>query len=157
RRGSAGWEVWFMGPRIRDGSPVGRRRRRAVLEALEARQLLTTVPAVLVDSASTADSRGVTIEYDVNTPPDATHPLNFGIFRSADNQYSAEDSAVGDEAIVAPGAGTPTLDDLGQVAASAGHHRLTISLPDGLPPDPKRPYVLAVANPAAALASGDLA
>src|SRR5262249_32861965 len=51
--------------------------------------------------------------------------------------------------------GTPTLDLDGQAAASPGQHRLTIPIPGGLTINPEHPYVLAVADPAAAAASGD--
>src|SRR5262249_16376612 len=41
----------------------------------------------------------------------------------------------------------------GQPAGAVGHHRLTVSLPQGLPLNPEHPYVLVVADPAHA-ASG---
>ena len=41
-----------------------------------------------------------------------------------------------------------TLDNAGQPAGALGVHQLTIPLPAGLPPDPQKPYVLVVADPA---------
>ena len=69
-------------------------------------------------------------------------PLVFGVYRSALDRFDASAVAVGSEAIEAPG------------AAALGPHQLTIPLAGGLPPDPEQPYVLVVANPAAALGSG---
>src|SRR5262249_29520575 len=105
-----------------------------------------------------ADSREVTVEYDINTAPDVTHPLFIGIYRSADDRFDAGDIAVGGATIAGPGPGQgpPTLDLLGQPAAAPGHHRVTIPLQDGLPPNPRHPYVLAVADPADVLALGSL-
>jgi hypothetical protein len=108
-----------------------------------------------MESATTADSRSVTIVYDVVVPPGPADPLSFQIDRSAVPQFDASPLPVGGETIVAPGDGTPTLDLDGQPAASPGQHRLTIPIAAGLTLNPEHPYVLAVADPAAALASGD--
>jgi hypothetical protein len=117
-------------------------------EWLESRQALSAgVAMVVMDSATTTDSRSVTIDYNVTTPPDDQHPLTFGVYRSADNTFSPDDIAVGSESVVAPAQGTPTLDDNRQPASAAGHHQLTIPLPNGLSLNPKHPYVLVVANP----------
>jgi hypothetical protein len=112
-------------------------------------------PSIVMESATTTDSFSVTITYDVNTPPDPSQRLTFGIYRSASNQFNASDLLVGTETIVAPGQGTTTLDVDGQPAANPGPHQLTIPLPGGLSLNPEHPYVLVVANPAQALASGD--
>jgi hypothetical protein len=121
--------------------------------------LLAVAPSaatpVVMESATTADSRSVTIVYDVVVPPGPTDPLSFQIDRSAVAQFDASALPVGGETIVAPGDGTPTLDLDAQPAASPGQHRLTIPIPGGLTLNPEHPYVLAVADPAAALASGD--
>ena len=107
----------------------------------------------------TADSRSVTIAYDVVVPPGPADPLSFQIDRSAVASLDAGALPVGGETIVAPGdgqgGGAPTLDLDGQPAAAPGQHRLTIPIPGGLTLNPEHPYVLAVADPAAALASGD--
>jgi hypothetical protein len=108
-----------------------------------------------MDSASTADSLSITVEYDLITPPDSDHPLVFGVYRSADGRFDAGDVAVGDDVIGAPGQVLPALDLDGQPAALPGHHRLTFPLPGGLPPDPEHPFVLVVADPTAAQASGE--
>jgi hypothetical protein len=142
-----------------------RGRHRPDFEALERRRPLavalalapTAATPVVMESATTADSRSVTIVYDVVTPPGPADPLSFQIDRSALARFDASAQPVGGETIVAPGPGdgTPTLDLDGQPAASPGQHRLTIPIPGGLTLNPEHPYVLAVADPAAALASGD--
>jgi len=139
--------------RLRDARPPARTRRNALrpnLLEFEARTLLAApaVPAVVVDSASTADSRGVTVDYDVN---DASAPLAFGVYRSADATLDGGDAPVAAPVSIAPG----TLDASGGSATAVGHHELTVPLPGGLPPVPERPYVLVAADPAAALATGD--
>jgi hypothetical protein len=110
-----------------------------------------------MESATTADSRSVTIVYDAVVPPGPADPLTFQIDRSAVARFDASALPIGGETIVAAGNGngTPTLDLDGQPAAAPGQHRLTIPIPGGLTLNPEHPYVLAVADPAAALASGD--
>ncbi|WP_422929449.1 Ig-like domain-containing protein [Singulisphaera sp. PoT] len=138
---------------------AARRKRlassRLMPESLELRLALSATPAVVMGSATTKDSHGVTIDYNVTTPPDAQHPLMFSVYRSADATLSADDTPVGSETLVLPGQGTATLDDSGQVASAVGHHQLTIPLPDGLPLNPEHPYVLVTANAPQALESGD--
>jgi hypothetical protein len=143
-----------------DHGPTRCGRRGRVLprvEALERRRPLTaTAPGLVMVSATTVDSRSVTIQYDVTASAGAAavQPLEFGVYRSALDRFDASAVAVGSEAI-APGSGAPTLDAGGRPAAAPGPHQLTIPLAGGLPPDPEQPYVLVVANPSAALASGD--
>jgi hypothetical protein len=143
----------------RSGARHRRRGRLARYEWLESRLALAAgispVLAILMDSATTTDSRSVIAEYDLGAPPDAAHPLAFSVYRSADNRLDAADILLGTEAIVPPGQGTPTLDLDGKPAAAPGHHRIDIPLPDGLPPNPKHPYVLVAADPEVAVASGD--
>jgi hypothetical protein len=112
---------------------------------------------VVVSSATTADSRGVTVSYQVNSPPDPAHPLVFGVYRSADNKLDAIDILLGTETLSATGAGqaTPVLDDAGRLADAVGPHTLTIPLSGGLPPNPAHPYVIVAADPSDALQSGD--
>ncbi len=124
-------------------------------ESLELRIAMSATPAVVMESATTTDSKSVTIDYNVVTPPDAQHPLTFGIYRSADATFSSDDTYVGRETLVLPGQGTATLDNQGQPASAVGQHQLTIPLPDGLPLNPEHPYVLVTANPSDATASGD--
>src|SRR5271166_1201181 len=75
------------------GSHTGRSvRRRARLfapgkaECLEPRLALSATPAVQVLTASTSDSKSITIEYQVNEAVSATTPLQFGIYRSSNSQ-----------------------------------------------------------------------
>ena len=117
---------------------------------------MTALPPVSVASAHTVDSKSVTITYDVNSP-NLGPTLNFGIYRSADATFDAGDEPVTSLAIPASALGQSTLDDGGAPASAVGHHTLTIVVPGGLTIEPDRPYVLAVANPATAIGSPDLA
>lgn len=117
----------------------------------------TAAPAIQMISATTTDSKSVTIEYQVNRPITAATPLQFGVYRSADGQFDASDSVVDTVTIVPPGASgqSPTLDQAGDPATAVGTHTLTIPLPGGLPPYPEKPYVLVVADPSSATATTD--
>ncbi|WP_406693894.1 hypothetical protein V5E97_22920 [Singulisphaera sp. Ch08] len=127
---------------------------RPSIEALERRELQAVLgPAVVLDSISTLDSRGVTIEYDVLNS-DLSQPFELGIYRSADDRFDSADLAV--ETLTVGEEGGSALDDLGASSLAQGHHRLTLTLPDGLPPTPEHPYVLAVADPSLTV-SGDAA
>jgi hypothetical protein len=140
------------------------------LEALEPRWVPSTAaatvpaassvaaPAVQMISATTTDSKSVTIEYQVNQPVTVATPLQFGVYRSADDHFDASDSAVDTVTLVPPGSSTgqaPTLDQAGGSATAVGTHTLTIALPGGLPPYPEKPYVLVVADPGSASATTD--
>ncbi|WZO95873.1 hypothetical protein EP7_002843 [Isosphaeraceae bacterium EP7] len=100
----------------------------------------------------TADSRTLTIDYRVAASPgsDASQPLTFGIYRSADAAFSSDDVAVQDAALI-----RVAVDDSGGPAASEGAHRISLRLPVGLPIDTTHPYVLAVANPQGSTATTD--
>jgi hypothetical protein len=112
-------------------------------EGLESRQLMSATPVtVVMQSATTADSKGVTIQYDVTGPLDASVPLTFGVYRSSDNQFSPDDVTVGSQTIP-----TSATDDAGQPVTAPGEHTLTIPLAGGLPDNPEHPYVLVVAQP----------
>jgi hypothetical protein len=134
----------------KDSIPIVRGRRRVhgtrlwpECQGLEPRQLLSATPAALVmQSATTADSKGVTIQYDVTGPLGAGVPLTFGVYRSTDNQFSPDDVTVGSETIPAT-----ATDDAEQPATALGEHTLTIPLAGGLPDNPEHPYVLVVAQP----------
>ena len=60
-------------------------------ESLEPRWMLSTasaaVPAIQMISATTTDSKSVTIEYNINQAPDPAAPIQFGIYRSSDAQF----------------------------------------------------------------------
>ena len=73
-------------------------RRRLVpsLDALESRLVLSVLggsPPVTMLSAAAADSRSVTISYRVNQAADVNQPLQFGVYRSTDNQFDSSDDA----------------------------------------------------------------
>ena len=126
------------------------------LEGLESRWALSGAgagngpPAVIMLSATTTDSKSVTIDYQVNQAPGTGAPLQLGIYRSSDSRFDSGDRLVDLVSIIPAGdaSGQPaTLDQAGLPAAALGIHHLTIPLPQGLPPYPKKPYVLVVADP----------
>lgn len=140
-------------------SRAGRSARRyalsfapATTELLEQRLAMTaTVPTLQMLSATTTDSKSVTIDYQVNQVPTSTDSTQIGIYRSSNGQFNSNDSLVATVTLAAPGAaagqGVVTTDQNGQSAIAVGTHELTIPLPQGLPPFPEEPYVLAVADP----------
>ena len=115
-------------------------RFRPAAEGLEPRLTLSVsaAAAVAMTSASTVDSKGVTVSYEV-APSAAGEPLTIGIYRSADSLFDAADVPVATET---------------DLPSTPGSHTLTIPIAGGLTPNPEHPYILAVANPAAVLASG---
>lgn len=132
------------------------------LEGLEQRLAMSALgspaPAIQMISATTTNSKSVTIDYQINQvpAPNLTKPIQFGIYRSSTGQSSASDSLVGTVTVAAPGTSTPgaiTLDQNGQSALAVGTHQVTLPLPQGLPPFPDKPYVLVVANPGSATAA----
>jgi len=132
-------------------------------EGLEARLVLSTIPTatplIQMLSATTTDSKSVTIEYQVNQATDTSAPIQFGIYRSSNGQFNSSDTLVDTFTLVSPGASSPqtaaTLDQDGRPATVVGTHQLTIPLPQGLPPFPEKPYVLVVADPSAPSATTD--
>ena len=110
-------------------------------------------------SATTMDSKSVTIEYQVNQTLSSTSPTQLGIYRSSNGQFSPSDSLVDTVTLAAPGTeagqGAITLDQNDQSAIAIGTHEVTIPLPDGLPPFPEKPYVLVVADPNSPTATTD--
>ncbi len=133
------------------------------IESLETRLALSATaaaaaPAIRMISASTADSKSVTIEYQVNQPISATTPLQFGVYRSSNSQFDSSDAVVDTYTLVPPGASSgqaATLDQAGQSATAVGTHELTIPLPQGLPPYPDKPFVLVVADPGSPSATAE--
>jgi hypothetical protein len=106
------------------------------------------VPAIQMISATTTDSKSVTIEYNVSQTADATRPIQFGVYRSSDGQFDSNDALVATYTLTPPGrSSAATLDVANHVATSPGNHQLTIPLSDGLAPFPEKPYVLVVADP----------
>ncbi len=110
-------------------------------------------------SATTTDSKSVTIDYQVNQAPGATNPFQFGVYRSSDGQFNSSDSLVATVTLAAPGSASGqsgiTLDQNGQPATALGTHQLTLPLAQGLPPFPEKPYVLVVADPNSPSATTD--
>lgn len=132
---------------IRRLFPRGAPKIRLTLEGLERREVRSGAGAGIdVLAASTPDSRSVTVDYRVeNAPPSG--PFVLGVFRSADDRFDAGDRPVGALIVNPAGSDNPTTDASGGQAGAVGAHRLSIPIPGGLPPDPSRPYVLAVAAP----------
>jgi len=100
-------------------------------------------------SATQTDSRSITIDYQVNQPPTTNEPIQFGIYRSSASQFDSNATLVDTWTVSTPTQVQPgaLVDNAGQPAAAAGDHQLTIPLPNGLPIDPQKPYVLVVADP----------
>ena len=116
-------------------------------------------PAIQMLSATTTDSKSVTIEYQVNQAPDAANPIQFGVYRSSNGQFDSSDSLVDTITLAVPGSASGqsaiTLDQSGQPATAVGPHQLTLPLAQGLPPYPEKPYVLVVADPNSPSATAD--
>jgi hypothetical protein len=148
---------------VNSGRSVVRRARSAPLslhEALEPRLVLSVPggsPPVVMLSATATDSRSIMIDYRVSQALSPNQPLPFGVYRSSDSRFDAQDVPVGSWQVgaLAPGQAGTLLDDNGQPADAPGTHHLTIPLPGGLPPDPQKPYVLVVADPASPSALSD--
>lgn len=119
-------------------------------ERLEQRTPLSASPAVVMLSATTTNSQSVTIDYTIDQAPTASAPLQFGVYRSSTPQFGPGASLVD---VVTPAstspAAAPSLDSNGRSAIAVGEHQTTLNLPGGLPPYPKKPYVLVVADPSA--------
>ncbi len=76
-------------------------------ESLETRLALSATaaaaaPAIQMISASTADSKSVTIEYQVNQPISTATPLQFGVYRSSDTQFDSSDAVVDTYTLIPP-------------------------------------------------------
>ncbi len=123
--------------------PRQRNRRPVTPEALEARTVLSaSLPNIQVLSATTPDSRVVVVDYAIAGDL-SQRPITFEVYRSADDRLDPLDRSVGSS--------TRSTDATGASATAEGIHRITIPLPDGLPPNPSRPYVLVAADPGGAL------
>jgi hypothetical protein len=147
----------------------GSAQRRALshvlcsVEAIEPRLLLSssagTFSAIQMLSATTTDSKSVTIEYRVNPSHDPGAPIQFGVYRSSDRQFNSNDTPVDTLTLAptdpSPGKPAAILDSSNEPATAPGIHRLTIPLPQGLSPFPEKPYVLVVANPGLTSATTD--
>ena len=119
--------------------------RKPAAEILESRALMAALlPDVAMLSATTLDSRGVTIDYAIKNAP-VSQPLTFGVYRSTDTTLDSTDTLAG-TVVLNPGA-SGTLDSAGVSPLALGHHHVTLPLPGGLPINPARPNVLVVADP----------
>ena len=127
----------------------------ATTEILENRWVLSATPAaasaIQMISATTTDSKSVTIDYQVNQTPSTDHPIQFGIYRSSNGQFDSSDSLVSTFTLTSPDSASAlssvTLDQSGQPATAIGTHQLTIPLSQGFPPFPEKPYVLGRCRP----------
>ena len=107
-------------------------------------------------TAATRNSMSVTVDYRIDPASPVSQPIQFGVYRSSDSRFDATDSLVGTWTSLASGAGSEVSlqDDSGAASATRpGTHELTIPLPGGLPPDPRKPFVLVVADPGTASAT----
>ena len=134
--------------RVRQGAAREASLRPLVRDVLEPRVVLSGFAGplnVAMLSATTTDSQGVTVDYQVGLDG---RPLacrfEFGVYRSADAQFDASDVLLGS-----------WTADAGSSDATVGTHEVTIPLNGGLPIDTARPYVLVVANPDDAGATTD--
>jgi len=158
---------WAAGFFSRGTSRTARRRAQSfavgTIEGLEQRLAMSATPvatpAIQMLSATTTDSKSVTIEYQVNQAPDAANPIQFGVYRSSNGQFNSSDSLVDTITLTAPGSASGqsaiSLDQSGQPATAVGTHQLTLPLAQGLPPYPEKPYVLVVADPNSPSATAD--
>ena len=151
------WAYGVSNPTRRTARSHARLRLLATVENLEKRWAMsaipTATPAIQMISATTMDSKSVTIDYQVNETTSTADPIQFGIYRSSNGQFDSSDSLVSTFTLNSPetssAQGNATLDQSGQLAAAIGTHQLTIPLPQGLVPYPEKPYVLVVADPSA--------
>jgi hypothetical protein len=98
-------------------------------------------------SATTVNSRSVTIDYRVDQTADRSDPLTFAVYRSRSPWLGADSRLVDTWNDGAIGVNAALLDEHGQPATALGIHQLTIPVPGRLPIDPQQPYVLVVADP----------
>ena len=106
------------------------------IEGLEKRLAMSATtaatPAIQMLSATTTDSKSVTIEYQVNQAPDAANPIQFGVYRSSNGQFDSSDSLVDTITLAVPGSASGqsaiTLDQSGQPATAVGTHQFTLPL-----------------------------
>src|SRR5438105_1404211 len=90
------------------------RPRKPAIEGLESRCLLSAMlPDIVLDSATTSDSRSVTFDYDVNNAA-VGKPIEFTVYRSASPQAGTDAQAVGGVLVNPSGPGGPSLDMSGK-------------------------------------------
>lgn len=124
------------------------RWRGGAVDRLEGRCLLAAGTAeVILSGATTVDSKGVTVDYEVKGA-ELGRPLTLGVYRSVDAGFSPEDTPAGSATIP-----VEMLDADGRPATAVGTHRVTVALAGGLPMSPSRPHVVVVADPGTAEAA----
>lgn len=129
-----------FGPFARRPTPPRSRAAVPHFETLGSRQLLAAASSgVVMLAASTPDSQGVTITYDVTTPQSS--PITLGVYRSADSTFGNGDLPVGQVLAL------PSVDSTGASLTSVGPHTVNVPIAGGLPINPARPYVVVVTNP----------
>lgn len=101
---------------------------------------------VAVISATTLDSRSVTVSYEVTSPAPG-ESITFGVFRSASSRFDPSAIPVGLPVAV------PAVDASGHPSGAPGVHLVSLPIAGGLPINPKHPYVLVVADPGSPSAS----
>ena len=116
------------------------------LHELEPRRVPAAMaPDVAVLGVSTPDSQVVNVSYKVDGLAEGQRlDFDLAIVRSSDDQYDGADRRVATAHVEAVGDGS------GSVRGTAA-----VEVPRGLVPVPKRPYVLAVADPDDAIAEPD--
>lgn len=140
-------ERWSNRLRLRDRNRQSRLPVWVDVDRLEPRELRAgDVIDVAVLAASTTDSRSVAIEFEVSGLSEGqSHPIDFGIYRSADGDFDPErDHRVGSVRVDVEG--SPS----GVVSRS-----VSTEIPGGLRPTPARPFVLVVADPSGILDEPD--
>ncbi len=122
----------------------GKRSLTPAIEGMEARCLMAApVTDIAMFSATTHDSKSVTFDYNI-TGANTARPVHFEVYRSAGAQ-------LGPDAVAIAGIDIPS--DIPAIDPGiVGSREQTIPIPGGLPPDPKQPYVLVVADPQNAVA-----
>ena len=112
----------------------------------------TDLPDIAMVSATTHDSRAVTVDYNI-TGADVAEPIHFTVYRSSTPTLAPDAVSLGGVDVQPSSAPTgPTLDSAGHAAANQGLHELALAVPGGLPPDPLQPYVVVVADTTAVAA-----
>ncbi|HEY2158010.1 MAG TPA: hypothetical protein VGH33_20445 [Isosphaeraceae bacterium] len=96
---------------------------------------------VVMASATTLDSKGVTVTYQVEGSAPAG-PIALAVDRSATPSAGPGDMPVGTATIF-----PSQLDWAGRPATAPGEHTVTVPLAGGLPDNPEHPYVVVVADP----------
>ena len=133
RHGAAGLLGWRTGrtARSRAGNSFVVETNEALEQRLAMSATTVTAPAIQMLSATTTDSKSVTIDYQVDQGSGATTPLQFGVYHFPEQwPVQRERFAGGDDhagrARHSMGQGAITLDQNGQPATAVGAHQVTL-------------------------------